>query len=322
MGCANTKHIIVPSSKNSTPKWSEKHQPPKITALNRTTDIEETMIVIPIWPNSLMQINIVTLTPTLISISHEIYGECGITPLKENQIMLAGGINCLNNEEVASVLIIDLKTIQVTICENMPYPKRRMRLIEKRDTNEVFCIGGNRQIFNFNSYEIAYNRSFLKYSIDLNKWEELEDIPIGVEYPGAYILGHLVFVTGGARVESGDLQTIDLIQIYDLSEKIWKSTDIKLPYPVYFHIAMPIDSLHALVFGGASEEEDISETLLISQFGYDSIAEMPCGISPLLPYYSVTFENSIYTANDSRQLLCFNRSKREWKQYEFKDENQ
>lgn len=139
-------------------------------------------------------------------------------------------------------------------------------------------------------------------------------MPKGVEYPGCYILDKLIYVTGGAWIEDEDLKTTDMIQIYDIVDKSWKYTEIRLPNPVFCHISIPLDSAHALIFGGASQDsEEYHETLLVSQHRFDDISEIPYGVSCLCPNYALSFENSIFTINDRHQLLIFNRSKRDWK---------
>ena len=243
-----------------------------------------------------------------ISLDIHLFPESGSIRLSSGLIMCAGGIDLSYNSEIKNCFLInpDKREI-IEICE-MLYVKRKLRLVQVEDY--VYAIGGVKEsrIVENNHYTLKqdYNNSFSRYSITKNHWEALQDLPIGVEYPGCFEINRKIYVTGGCYIQNSPI-ILDKMQVYNILDGVWVTLEINLPKRLFGHLCAIVDNNKIIIVGGVTEESLsnsecwIFDTKNISEF--NKIAE---GYELFFPFYSNVFKGEIYCFSEENLLLMFN----------------
>lgn len=236
--------------------------------------------------------------------------ESGWALINENLIMQAGGADPLTNEESSHCFLINIGTRTISSISGLKEPRRRLRLIYHFNTDRVYAIGGVQEVLEGGIYMQKYTDNFFSYSFSTEEWEKLPDMVRGVEYPGCYIFNDVIYATGGAT-DSGTPFSNE-IQYYSFADAEWELSEVVLPIPLYYHIAIPIDKAQILVIGGIGEEEPNHFVFLVSHDKYESISTIPLETPPIFPYFSLDSPSLIYIVNDQSSLLIYNRVTRNW----------
>lgn len=241
--------------------------------------------------------------------------ECGCAVLNEGEIMLAGGADLKTSNETSRVFFIDPESKTINEGCQMPFAKRRLRLLKTE--NYIYAIGGVKEVkirsFNTFTMKQSYINSFLQYSIIDQTWVELEDLPVGIEFPGCFYLMGRIYVTGGSIV--GNYSEItDNIQVYEVVNRNWKILELKLPFGVYGHMCEVVENGAVVIFGGTNTES--RNNLVCLKYENEVFKEF-YAISDekelFLPLYCCSNISEIYSFNEENELFILDHIKAEWK---------
>lgn len=243
-----------------------------------------------------------------------LYPYCGMTEIHDGNLFLAGGIDLARSEDVPYCFMIDIKECDILPLASMRTSKRRLRLLYHE--NFVYAIGGVREKTvkeqNFRGTRLDYSSSFERYSLASSSWEDLQDLPRGVEYPGCFVLNNSLYVTGGSYISGQDSFIIDSVQIFDLDKQIWIDHSLELPISLYTHMCAELEDDRVLIFGGADEEDDNNyECYIFDGVSFKNVCSLP-ERATAFPYYSVVFNNEVITFNDENVIFTYSVSSDSW----------
>jgi N-acetylneuraminic acid mutarotase len=211
--------------------------------------------------------------------------------------------------------MIDPKECEITELPPMKTAKRRLRLLYHEKF--VYAIGGVREKTvkeqNFRGTRLDYSNSFERYSLENSSWEDLEDLPRGVEYPGCFVLNNSLYVTGGSYISGQDPLIVDSVQIFDLATETWISHSLELPISLYTHMCAQLEDDRVIIFGGADEEDDNNyECYIFDGNSFKQVCSLPENSATAFPYYSVVFNNEVITYNDENDIFTYSVSSDSW----------
>jgi hypothetical protein len=297
MGCGTVNSVTLPIVDPS-PKWKEESVISDF--LNKSS--ESTLLLL-VTDSSFIQI---TETDTFSSPISSPNTECAFALLPFSKLLVAGGVSKETNTDSATCLLITDGTFSEF--PQLLYPTRRLRLVVLDD--QIYAVGGVREIYD-KEISLSYSNNFCRYQSE--KWTELEDMPIGVEYPSCHCFNYKIYATGGCAVNDLDLEVLNKIQVFDTKTETWTILKITLPIAVYGHITVPVNATSFLLVGGLDPNaQNSSVTLLVKQDTVEEIAAIPAGISTFFPYSHVCSGDILYAINDERQIMSLNQTQRFW----------
>lgn len=236
--------------------------------------------------------------------------EAGMCSVEKDSLLVCGGVD-FYGEESSSCFFIDLSNGSLVDLPSMPACKRRLRLVYSPNTGSAFALGGVRQVLKNKSYEIDYSCSCLEFNFKTQTWKVHEEMPLPVEFSGAFLNNSEIWVTGGAN-ENTDSWLQDSVQVLNIYHKIWRTLDLKLPVKLYMHLTYRLDPFNFLILGGVDEEQyEAGFIFHCSKANYSEVAKFPSGLSTAFPHYLIPHENFLYCPNEFGKVFCFNTETKE-----------
>lgn len=248
----------------------------------------------------------------LVDMTFRSYSEAGICLLDEDTLILAGGLDKVTQQEVKNVLLLNTKQRTIREASLLPHARKYLRLVCL--ASFVFAVGGVRTVHRRQgSQKITYSEysaNFARWTKGVDKWTELDDMPIGLENPSVVIHQDLIYVMGGCRFEGKSLLVSDLILTFGST---WTVTATKLPVPLYCCQAVQVSSEGLMIFGGLQGNEEVSRQTYLYKGGHISEGpKLPNSCTPVFSSYSKVCKEEVFVISEEGSLFTFNVAASSW----------
>lgn len=262
----------------------------------------------------LLEYNTTTQVLEKIGLGLHLFPESGCLELLSRRIICAGGIDVNCFKEVKNVFLINTGLREISEVSEMLFVKRKLRLLELNEY--VYAIGGVKELRSRvdNAYTLKqdYRNSFSRYSIRLNEWVPLSEMPFPVELPGCFEINEKIYVTGGCILEDFMI-VINKIQVYDVCAMTWNVLEIKIPENVYGHLCAKCEDNVIIIFGGVTEELTPNlQCWTWAASGISYLNNLPQGHEMFLPYYPSINHDEIFAFTEDNDLVLYNVKLSSW----------
>jgi len=323
MGCKCGKKVLEPiytpvASVQRTSYTYEEAEPEILHASSSEEAVEESKLFLycfndPEVPTKLLQYEANSHQLETLDLPLKLYSECGIVCFNNSRVIFAGGYDLFCSSEVKNCFVLECSGGELSEISSLPSARRRLRLIQVEDS--VYAVGGVREIQTRTDFAKAiyqdYSESLSKYLPREDKWEQLPDLPKGVEFPAVYSVASKIYVCGGLQIEGNSNHVLDEIQTFDVQKSAWSVLGVKLPVPLFLHQAVFCGEF-VVIFGGNDGEENVHKTFMLKDEKIKEMASLPEKHCSSFPYSVLRDGLQIFTFNEDNFLYTLNTSLSCW----------